>query len=538
MSTLRRPTLTAIIATLGPASESPDMVRKLMLAGVSVFRLNFSHGDLEKHGERLKVVRAVAKELGAPIAVLGDLQGPKIRVGVVPTDGVILNAGEDVLFDVSGGAVAANVAGTNGGSNAARGAAPTTLTSAAIAVPATNILPCEYEAIVNDVVTGQRVLVNDGAIRLLAVDRLPTDPAQTLRCRVLVGGRVTSRKGINLPDSDVKAPAISERDWECVQWAVQHGLDFLALSFVRRAEEVAALRKALAGMCSVDHGVESPSGQGAMIPVVAKIEKPEAVRNIDSIFEAADAIMVARGDLGVELEMSQVPVVQRMLLEKADEWGKPCIVATQMLETMIESATPTRAEVSDVAHAVFDGADAVMLSGETAVGKHPLLVVETMRRAIEAAEATIAPTLQAPSPPARLVQSRYRTAALAHGAWHIAHDLGAKLVICWSQHGGAARYLSQNGFPFPIIAYSSDERETRRMALLRGVTAVHAAVPAKGSLAVWNEEVDRDLLARGWASHGDPVVLIAGRPLGQAGAANTVAVHYVGNTFTGFRQHA
>ncbi len=517
MTHLRRPTMTAIVATLGPASESPEMVKKLILSGVSVFRLNFSHGVLEKHGERLRVVRAVSRELGAPVAVLGDLQGPKIRVGIVPAEGVRLEAGEDVLFDVS----SADAEGAS--------AVPTGGT--------TKVLPCEYEAIVGDVQTGHRVLVNDGAIRLLAVDRLSDDPAWVLRCRVLVGGLVTSRKGINLPDSNVRAPAISERDWECVQWSVQHGLDYLALSFVRRAEEVTTLRKALAGMCSVDHGVESASGQGAMIPVVAKIEKPQAVENIDAILDAADAIMVARGDLGVEMELSQVPIVQRLLLEKAGEWGKPCIVATQMLETMIENASPTRAEVSDVAHAVFDGADAVMLSAETAVGKHPLLAVEIMRRTIEAAEARVAPTLTRPSPPARLVQSRYRTAALAHGAWHIAHDLGAKLVVCWSQHGGAARYLSQNGFPFPIVAYSSDERETRRMALLRGVTAIYSPVPTGGSLGAWNEQVDAALIERGWVSAGDPIVLIAGRPLGHAGAANTVAVHYVGNTFTGFRQH-
>ncbi|MGE3107962.1 MAG: pyruvate kinase [Phycisphaerales bacterium] len=516
MTTLRRPTLTAIIATLGPASESPEMVRKLILGGVSIFRLNFSHGDLPKHAERLKVVRAVAREIGTPVAVLGDLQGPKIRVGVLPPDGVTLEAGQDVLFDVTSGAAPAVASGE------ARAA----------------VLPCEYEAIVRDVQTGHRVLVNDGAIRLLAVDSQPDDPPHALRCRVVVGGLVTSRKGINLPDSNVRAPAITERDWECVQWSVQHGLDFLALSFVRRAEEVATLRKALAGMCSVDPNVESMTGEGAMIPVVAKIEKPQAVANIDAILEVADAIMVARGDLGVEMELPQVPIVQKLLLEKSDEWGKPCIVATQMLETMIENATPTRAEVSDVAHAVFDGADAVMLSGETAVGRHPLLVVETMRRTIEAAEARMAGSVKEPSPPARLIESRYRTAALAHGAWHVARDLGAKLVVCWSQRGGAARYLSQNGFAFPIIAYSSDERETRRMALLRGVTAIYSPVPAGGSLGAWNEQADRELVARGWAAVGDPIVLIAGRPLGQSGAANTVAVHYVGNSFTGFRQHA
>lgn len=513
MLTTRRPTLTGIVATLGPASESPVMVRKLILAGVSVFRLNFSHGKLEEHAARLAVVRAAAIELGTPTAVLGDLQGPKIRVGVMGEPGVTLEAGDDVVLMV--------------------GADPSLV---GCRVNGACCLPCEYVGLPDEVLPGQRVLINDGALRLLAMERSKGDPARSLRCRVLLGGLVTSKKGINLPDSDVKAPAVTARDWECVEWAVSHGLDFLALSFVRRADEVRELRKALAGMCAMDHRHES-SGAGALIPVVAKIEKPQALAELDSIIEASDAVMVARGDLGVEMDLAQVPIAQKTILAKAGEWGKPCIVATQMLETMIDHPSPTRAEVSDVAHAVFDGADAVMLSGETAVGKYPLLAVEMMRRTIAAAEQQVVAGIKAPSPPARLIESRYRTAALAHGAWHVAHDLGAKLIVCWSQRGGAARYLSQNGFAVPIIAYSSDERETRRMALLRGVTPIFTKVPESGSLARWNEQVDADLKARGWASDGDPIVLIAGRPLGEQGAANTIAVHYVGNRFTGFLQH-
>jgi len=511
--TTRRPTLTGIVATLGPASESPVMVRKLIQAGVSVFRLNFSHGQLDDHAARLAVVRAAARELGTPTAVLGDLQGPKIRVGVIADPGLAINTGDDVLLTV--GATPSQVG--------------TQLNGACC-------VPCEYAALPDEVLPGQRVLINDGAMRLLAIERSPGDPARSLRCRVLLGGVVTSKKGINLPDSDVKAPAVTPRDWECVEWAVANGVDFLALSFVRRADEVIELRKALAGMCAVDHGHDS-SGIGAMIPVVAKIEKPQALAELDSIIEASDAVMVARGDLGVEMDLAQVPIAQKFILDKAAQWGKPCIVATQMLETMIDHPSPTRAEVSDVAHAVFDGADAVMLSGETAVGQYPVLAVEMMHRTIEAAEQKLASGIKSPSPPAKLIESRYRTAALAHGAWHVAHDLGAKLVVCWSQRGGAARYLSQNGFAVPIIAYSSDERETRRMALLRGVTPIFTSVPPSGSLSAWNEQVDTDLIQRGWASTGDPIVMIAGRPLGEQGAANTIAVHFVGNRSTGFLRH-
>jgi pyruvate kinase len=209
-----------------------------------------------------------------------------------------------------------------------------------------------------------------------------------------------------------------------------------------------------------------------------------------------------------------------------------------MLETMIEYAIPTRAEASDVAHAIFDGADAVMLSAETATGKHPALVVETMRRIVLAAETKIAEECTAPSPARRVIETKYRTAALAHGAWYVARDLGAKLVVCWSQRGGAARYLAQTGFPIPIIAYSSDERETRRMALLRGVTPMCTSVPDGGSLAEFNKKVDQDLIDRGWAKPGDPIIIIAGRPLGEHAAANTIAVHYVDNPSMGFRRFA
>jgi pyruvate kinase len=504
-----RPTHASIIATLGPASDSPDMIRKLIKAGVSIFRLNFSHGTLDDHKTRLRRVREAAKELHSTTAVLGDLQGPKIRVGKLP-QGVMLETGADVAFT------------------------PDEYKPAAAGQ--TIFLPSTYEKLGQEVKPGHRVLINDGAVRLIAMERAPGDAPTTLRARVTLGGTVTSHKGINLPDSDVSAPAVTERDWECVQWAVANGLDYLALSFVRRAAEVLELRKALAGMCPVDYTVEG-TGAGALIPVVAKIEKPQALLEIDAIVEASDAIMVARGDLGVEMDLAQVPVVQRTLIAKADEWGKPCIVATQMLETMIENAIPTRAEASDVAHAVFDGADAVMLSAETATGKHPALVVETMRRIVLASEEKLRETCTAPSPPSRVIETKYRTAALAHGAWYVARDLGAKIVVCWSQRGGAARHLSQTGFCIPIIAYSSDVRETRRMALLRGVTPVCSPVPQGGSLAAFNELVDRDLVERGWAKQGDPIVIIAGRPLGEHAAANTIAVHYVGNPMMGFRRH-
>ncbi|MBL0871375.1 MAG: pyruvate kinase [Phycisphaerales bacterium] len=505
-------TLTSIVATVGPASDSPEMLQKLIDAGVSVFRLNFSHGTLDDHLRRLSAIREAAKRAGLPIAVLGDLCGPKIRVGQVPEPGIELLAGQDVILDPS--ARVARVV-NNGDVQA--------------------VLPVSLPQIARDTKPGQRVLINDGAIRMLAIESDAWDEG-TLRCRVTVGGLVTTKKGINLPQTELSVPAITERDWECVRWAVQHGLDYLALSFVRKAEEVLELKAKLAELCAVGHEGDT-TGEGKQIPVVSKIEKPEALTNLERIVQASDAIMVARGDLGVEMDIAQVPATQKRLIDMADAWGKPCIVATQMLESMTSSAIPTRAEASDVAAAVFDGADAVMLSAETASGKHPSLVVETMRRIIEASETYLRTLPHAPSPPRSVVQTGYRTAALAHGAWHVARDVNAKLIICWSQHGGAARYLSQTGFRIPIIAYSSSQRQTRRMALLKGVRALHMPIAPseKLSLAAWNERVDTQLLELGWATPGDAVILVAGEPLGVQGATNTLAVHFVGNPQTGFR---
>jgi pyruvate kinase len=493
MSTVR-PTLASIVATLGPASDSPEMLVKLIDAGVSVFRLNFSHGSESEHQQRVEMIRATADLAGLPIAILGDLPGPKIRVGACAPEGVMLEPGQDVLIDP-------------GASTCASGKTP--------------VLSCLLESIGRDVLAGQKVLINDGAIRLLALERAPGDPERALRARVVVGGLVTKGKGINLPQSDLHVSAISDRDWAWARWAVKNELDFLALSFVRSADEVRKLKAEVGTM-----------------PVVSKIETPQAVARMDEIIAASDAIMVARGDLGVEMEVFSVPVVQKKLVRAAAAQGKPCIVATQMLESMVTSSVPTRAEASDVANAIFDGADAVMLSAETAVGKHPALVVDTMRRIIASAEAEMTPRLlMKPSPPSQVISTGYRTAALAHGAWYVARDVDAKLIVCWSQTGGLARYLSQMGLAAPVIAFSSSLSETRRMALLRGVTALCQAPPADGKLSTWNERVDEEIVRRGWAKPGDAVVLIAGRPMGQSKPANTLAVHYVGQRETGFSPH-
>jgi len=492
IDTSRQP-LTKILSTLGPATDSPEVLAKLVEHGSTLFRLNFSHGTFDDHGIRLKAVRDLAARMDCPLAVLADLPGPKIRLGQVPGEGIELCAGQDVLLR---GDIEA----------CCEGEMPT--------------LACNYQRVAVEVDPGNRVLINDGAVRLLAV---VTDGEQLL-CRVTQGGTVTSRKGVNLPDSDLSVPATTPRDLEIVDWSAANGIDFLALSFVRKADELMTLHQRLHAACSLRTGPKKPS---ARIPLIAKIETPQAVTNIESILEVADGLMVARGDLGVELELARVPVVQKELMRAARAHGKPCIVATQMLETMIHSPVPTRAEVSDVANAVMDGADALMLSGETAAGRYPVLAVEMMRRVIQATEPALGERhVERRAPPAGAAH-RSKLQALAHGAWHMARDVGASIAVVWSQDGEAARYLSQVGFRMPIVAFTSDPATQRRMGLYFAVVPVlMKKVPVHRTEMA--RQADAYILERGLAQSGDRVVLIGGKPFDDPGSVNTVAIRTVG----------
>ncbi len=515
--------LASIVATIGPASDSPEVIRRLIEAGVCVFRFNFSHGDLPTHSKRLANVRKVAKEMGIEVACLGDLQGPKIRVGIIPASigkisasgggQVEVRAGEDIVFK------AGIVEAFYRPSEVKPDAKPDVKGTAPKEPVKELVLPVTYQPLVSEVLPGHRVLINDGAIRLLAVDR--DREKGELRCRVRVGGVISSKKGINVPQSDLSASAITDQDLKCVAWAIENEIDFLALSFVRTADEVRDLKSRI-------ESSRTPTGDPAWIPIVSKIEMPQAVANLDAIIDASDAVMVARGDLGVEMDIAQVPIVQKRIVESCRRRGKPCIVATQMLETMIENSSPTRAEASDVANAIFDGADAVMLSAETATGKHPVLVVETMARIISAAETQLRESQTDYAPPNQYADAHRMTAALAHSAWIAAKETNATAVVCWSQYGGTARYLSKNAFHTQIVAYSSDAPTARRMALLRCVIPVCCEPPGKGNLSDWNIAVDQYLQSRGIAKRGDFVVIVAGRPLGHAKASNTLALYKVG----------
>ncbi len=502
--TKQAPALTKLLATIGPASESDAVLTRLVESGVTLFRINFSHGSLEDAERRLNAIRRVSEQVGIPLGIMGDLSGPKIRVGAVPDPGITLDAGDEV--EIRHGTDISHADGTR------------------------CLLYCTYPHIAAEVATGNRVLINDGAIRMLAIDS--ADGA--LICRVTTGGLVTSNKGINLPDSDLSVPALTDKDWNCAEWAVRHRLDFLALSFVRSSRDIIQLRDRLANLCTpercgMDMGFDDPT---FIIPVIAKIETPQGVSNIESILRYADAIMVARGDLGVEIDLARVPVIQKRLVQAAHDFGKPCIVATQMLESMISAPHPTRAEVSDVANAILDGADCLMLSGETAVGKYPVLAADTVRRVALATEEELRLHPQSDRPPVKLREARERVAALAHGAWHIARDVDAKLVVVWSQNGATARYLSRNNFQVPVVAFTTDPAAVRRMNLLYGVFPVLTdSIPSHRS--DFANMAERHVLDRGLVQRGDPIVLLGGKPLGQPGTTNTVALRYAGELSPG-----
>ncbi len=468
---------TKIVITMGPASARPDVFAELVRTGVSVIRLNFSHGSLEQRKTFLDVARSASAE--TPLAIMGDLCGPKIRLGPIEGGSMEMANGDTLTIE--------REPRTGGG----------------------GVVSSNYACLVDDVQVGQRILIDDGLIRAVVEEKIK----DAVKCRITTGGRVGSNKGLNLPHTRLSIPSITEKDWQDIDWAIENKLDYLALSFVRTSEDVLTVRRYL-------------DKKRAPIHLVAKIEMPQAVDELHSILQVSDAVLVARGDMGVEMELTSVPLIQKNIVRAAHEAGKPVIVATQMLQSMVESPTPTRAEVSDVANAILDGADAVMLSGETAVGKYPVETVRTMRDIADKTEDYVIRQNIRTEPPRLLQMSYHRTAAVAHGALAIARDVNARLVVVWSQAGGSARYMSKNRFPVQVVALSTDETAVRRMCMYYGVRPLRADIPKHfDDLPAM---VDDLLLSKGWAQVGDRVIIAAGSPLGTAGATNSLSVYTVG----------
>jgi pyruvate kinase len=444
-------------------------------AGLDVVRLNFSHGEKADHQARFELVRSVATERNRNLAILVDLQGPKIRVGLVDDDGVRLDRGQEVVL----------VAGVD------RAEEPE--------------IPVVYPALADDGRPGDQILLDDGAIGLRVVDV----DGKRVRSRVERGGVVKSRKGVNLPGVAVSAASLTRKDRADVVTAVEAGADYLALSFVRKPDDVAEAKQAIAEA-------------GGDIPVVAKLERPEAIDRLDEILAVADAVMVARGDLGVELAVEQVPPIQKHIIARANSLGVPVITATQMLESMVASPRPTRAEASDVANAIFDGTDAVMLSQETAIGQYPVEAVATMARIAREAEAT--PYLAAPPPPA--VGALDVPATVCRAAVQIATDLGCTAIVAFTETGASARYVSRFRPRTPILGLTTSEAARRRMALYWGVeTATPLGVGTQVRSMI--DDADVRILREGLLNQGDLVVVVAGSPGGRGGT-NRVLVHRVG----------
>jgi pyruvate kinase len=478
---------TKIVATMGPAVAEVGTLLELFRAGVDICRLNFSHGTLDDHLLMLRKIREAAAMHDQPVGILGDLCGPKIRLGKVieleGTGGMPIAVGDELILQ------RAPIDGANG------------------------IVSTIFPQMVDDVQIGHRVLIEDGLLRFICIEKNYNH--LVLKCTD--GGVLKSAKGINLPDTVVHTPAITEKDWRDADWAVENDLDYLALSFVRSAEDLSLLRQHLLNKVSDIH-------------LIAKIEKPEGVRNIDAIIDNCDGLMVARGDLGVEMDVAQVPIIQKDLIRRCQLAGKPVIVATQMLQSMIEESSPTRAEVSDVANAIFDGSDAVMLSGETSVGKFPVESVRTMAHIAEITEAYLA-TIPPKAEPQLTIKTLPLSAAMAKGVWQIVQDMELKLVCVWSQTGSTARLFSKYRMSVPILALSSDHRALRRMALHYGVIPQEMPPPEHfNALIAW---VDNFVRQKKMARVGDRVLLGAGLTRRAPGPVHKREIQTVGENVSG-----
>ncbi|MFI8823137.1 pyruvate kinase [Streptomyces sp. NPDC053431] len=467
-----------IVCTLGPATETYDQIKALIEAGMDVARLNLSHGGYVDHEVRYQHVRKAAEETGRSIGILADLQGPKIRLGRFREGPVLLERGDTFTITVEPVEGDRHHCGTT------------------------------YAGLADDVTAGERILVDDGRVTL----EVTSVDGPRVHTRVLEGGLVSDNKGLNLPGVAVSVPALSEKDVDDLRWALRTGADVIALSFVRSGRDVEDVHRIM-------------DEEGRRIPVIAKIEKPQAVENIEDIVAAFDGIMVARGDLGVEMPLEQVPIVQKRAVKLAKRNAKPVIVATQMLDSMIDNSRPTRAEASDVANAVIDGTDAVMLSGETSVGKYPIETVRTMSRIVEAAEEDI---LAKGLPPlTEHNKPRTQGGAVARAAAEIGDFLGARFLVAFTQSGDTVKRLSRYRSPIPLLAFTPDPATRSQLNLTWGVETFLG--PHVDSTDAMVAQVDEELLRIGRCRKGDIVVITAGSPPGVAGSTNMVRVHHIGD---------
>ena len=465
---------TKIVATLGPASDSATMVERLLRAGVSVFRLNMSHGTQVMHAASIRAIREVSIATKTPVAILQDLQGPKIRFGKFAGGGFVAEKGARFCITTE------SMMGTS------------------------EMASCTYPDLAKDVKPGDRVLIADGSVELRVID---TDGVRA-QCEVVTPGPISDSKGINLPGVKVSTPSLTKKDIADLRFGLEQGVDMIALSFVRKREDVLRLR------------IHLEDADAHRIPVISKIEKPEAWLNIDSIIAESDGVMVARGDLGVEMALEKVPPIQKGIIRKAREQGKFVITATQMLESMIDNPFPTRAEVSDIANAIYDGTDAVMLSAETSTGKYPLEAVQMMHRTICEAE-TAARSRNVP-----LRESPSFADIIADGAHRAAQVSGARAIVVFTATGSTARLISRYRSLVPVYAFSPSEAVVRQLQIIYGAHPVLSA--EVGSTDEMVKLLDARLQEVGVLKKGDTAILVAGQPIGRPGSTNFLKLHKVG----------
>lgn len=471
-------TNTKIVATLGPSSNSYEIIKQLVLSGVAMFRINTSHGEKEEHAEKIKIIRDIAKELNRHIPILIDLQGPKIRVGKI-SEPVCIEKGQEVILEHT-------------------------------ETPENGIIPVDYEGIAKDVTEGEKILLDDGKIGL-RVTKIIDNRVYTI---VEHGSIIKPRKGINIPAAQASLEAVTPRDKQYIKFALEQDADYLALSFVRKAEDIKCARYYTKAFGDKE------------IPIIAKIEKPQAVENLEEIIKEADGIMVARGDLGIEMSPQEVPIAQKTIINLTNAYRKPCIVATQMLESMIEEPIPTRAEASDVANAIYDGTDAIMLSGETAAGKYPVNAVKMM--------SVIADTVEQ----SQFLKTDFNcdltqdfhpvSQAISNSAVDIAKKLNAKGILIFSEKGYTPPIISKLRPSVPVIVVTSSEETARRLSLYWGLfTYVDKNCNTVLDEALF-KRIDELLIERAKFSKGDDIVIVNSVPKLMTGTINTIRVHTIG----------
>ena len=465
---------TKIVATLGPATNSKEILAEMGAAGVNVFRVNFSHADYDIVKEQIRVIREINEERGYNVAVLADLQGPKLRVGVMEDD-VVLHENDTFIFTTE------KCTGTS------------------------EKAYMTYQSFPKDVKVGEKILVDDGKLMFEVVS---TDKEKEVVTKVLVGGPLKSKKGVNLPNTKISLPALTEKDKKDVVFALEQEVDWIALSFVRTPEDLRMLRDLI------------KQKSRYRVPVIAKIEKPEAVENIDALIPYCDGLMVARGDLGVEVPMQDVPLIQKSLVRRAKQARIPVIIATQMMETMIENSVPTRAEVNDVANSIMDGADAVMLSGETSVGKHPIKVIQKMTEIIGSVE--FSPLIKVPYEPPHIRTNRFITKAVCHHAAQMADDINAAAISTLTNSGYTAFQISAWRPKSHVIAFTSEKRILGKLNLLWGVRAYFYDRDLSTDDTI--DDINEIIKEKGYVKAGDFVINLSSMPVEARGMVNTLRV--------------